>query len=182
MSFVNKITNKITNKIKNRIPDKIKSWFDYLFRVRAKQKDIKFTDCQEDAGKILQEILKGAAQDKKSIEGKEDIAENLADNPFASITFSILEDNIVHINCTWADEMIAPAYGEMLYRINSGGFAQEIIEILMEHAQNTPQDVMVVRDIISFWQMLQTNEDNQPLISPSNVFATEQSPHMHDME
>ena len=104
----------------------------------------------------------------------------------ADITFSILDNGNIYINCQWTEDMVAPAYGELLYKINNGDFTGEIIDILVGHLVDAPQDGEIVGEIINCWRMIKDSQKNQPLISPSSVFDTAQQmpmpPDMEEME
>ena len=120
----------------------------------------------------------------KQPENEEDI---IPPTPLGNITFSILNDGTVYINCHWAHESVAPAYGELMYKINNGNFTEDIIDTLLGRLPQSPQDAPAVREIVDCWKTIKDNEENQPLISPSDVFAIEQpemqmSPNMEDME
>lgn len=97
----------------------------------------------------------------------------------ASLTFSILENGNTHIHCQWDDDMIAPTYGELLYRVNNGDFTDEIISILVNYAQDMPQDAPTIEEIIGCWQVIKEGADNIPLINPSNVFAIAEQHQAH---
>ena len=110
-------------------------------------------------------------------------------NVLGNITFSILTNGNVHIGCQWIDNQVADkqifyqSFGELLYQINSGSFAEEIISILITHMENTPQDTEMINHIIGQWQAIKDHVEDQPLIQPSSVFSNPQiNPDMHEME
>ena len=103
------------------------------------------------------------------------------------ITFSILDDGRIHISCHWANKYVAPAYGELMYKLNNGDLTGDIIDTLLGRLPQHPQEATVIQEIIDYWKMIKDNEENQPLISPSSVFAMEQPemqmpPNMEEME
>ena len=110
-------------------------------------------------------------------------AENLNDdfnqddipvNTVANITFSLLDNGALHINCKWMDRCLAKPYGELLYKIHSGNLTTETLSILVEYSRRVPQDTGVVNEIIEQWRTIKDQEENQPLVKPSNVFAMAQ--------
>ena len=100
--------------------------------------------------------------------------ETIAPNDImGSITFSILKTGNLHINCEWQEGMIPQAYGELLYQINEGELTNEIVAILMSHVRDSPQDLEIVSEIVEYWRIMKEHMENQPVISPSNVFSIE---------
>ena len=96
-----------------------------------------------------------------------------SDQIMGGITFSILKTGNVHINCEWSAGMIPQAYGELLYQINEGELTNEIVSILMSHVRSDPQDLEIVSEIVEYWRIMKEHMENQPVISPSNVFSIE---------
>uniref|UniRef100_A0A6M3LBC9 Uncharacterized protein n=1 Tax=viral metagenome TaxID=1070528 RepID=A0A6M3LBC9_9ZZZZ len=96
------------------------------------------------------------------------------ENVCANITFSILTTGDLHVNCQWLDIDIAKAYGEMLYKITGGSLIAEIISILVEYARQSPKDANKINNILNCWRRLKEQEENQPLIKPSDVLSLAQ--------
>jgi len=103
------------------------------------------------------------------------LSKNANKNVHASITFSILDDGNVYINCQWDKhdnkDSMAMIYGELLYKINSGDFIEDIINILIQQSEEHEEHTEIIMEILNYWKMIKEHTENQPLIKPSDVFA-----------
>ena len=138
-------------------------------------------DCQdgcdnehcEDCGK---ELTEEDRQDREDFEDNHPLNRSRA-----SIHFHLLDDNDIFIFCDFTPDEMEQEYGEMLHRITSGQVVASIIEILMNHKEEIPELAKTVDNILQNWYNIKTEEDNEPIISPSSVFKAPMMPMMRQM-
>lgn len=105
-----------------------------------------------------------------------------------SITFEIDSEKKVHISLklpTQYNDIVesSEVYAEMLLSINYGFFFKEILNNLHQKSidsKNT-EEILLIDNILFFWatlinqhqqSLIKKNDSKDPLISPSQVFAT----------
>lgn len=98
------------------------------------------------------------------------------DTVVANLNFSLLDTGKVHVGCSWMDAELAPAYGELLYRVNNGDFIADIVQVLLNRSNSSMDEAMSIEvaNIMMSWQSVKEICEDEPLIKPSEVFAPEE--------
>jgi hypothetical protein len=101
-----------------------------------------------------------------------------------SLTFNVYSDNKVKIECALPDlEKLnddkildySEYYANLLFHVNEGKFINDII-LILNNDKTSDQELLFNKNILSFWaffhkeSLIDQNNENEPVISPINVF------------
>lgn len=116
---------------------------------------------------------------------EEEYTTQLADNEVGFIRIIVTKDARVNFEIDWAksDKNHAIMFGTMLYYLNNGMLAEQILGLLLDIQKETKDkklaDFKFIRKVIKRWkdllsiqyqQMAQTNNTDTPLIPPTQFF------------
>ena len=91
------------------------------------------------------------------------------DSAQSIVSFLITKTGNIDLNISWdeVDQTTARNLATVLFLINSGAFENNCAELLVQMAQEDPQQMPFVRSIIVEWN---NRKAGDPLIKPSEVF------------
>lgn len=95
------------------------------------------------------------------------------ENKLASVDFYIDSSNKVNVNCEWTYETDhnAELLAELLFKINTGVFAANIVSVLSSEIQQKTENSDFAYKTILAWDRLNRNfknTNNQPLVRPTS--------------
>ncbi len=96
------------------------------------------------------------------------------------VQFIVNSEGEVEIDIRWAEETTSHAagLGRMLYVINSGGFKEDIVNLLATQAKDYESSKPFIGGVFAQWASLTKQEieaqeeaDNEPIIPPDNFLS-----------
>lgn len=96
------------------------------------------------------------------------------DNDLAYIKFAIDKNYNTNFSCDWQnlDHTLAMYLGKLLYDLNSGLYADPVLQHLTSRGINRPEEATFIRSVFNKWNDLTTTEesDSKPLVQPLVAF------------
>lgn len=119
----------------------------------------------------LEEIINSTVKlpEGQSVEDRSQIPANPEDSVQSVVSFLITKSGNIDLNISWDQEDLITAknLATVLFLINSGNFETNCAELLVQMAQQQPEQMNFVRTIINEWNERKSGET---LIKPSEVF------------
>jgi hypothetical protein len=98
---------------------------------------------------------------------------DIAENFLGQISFTVLKDGRLFVNCGWANsnDDTAEIYGKFLFLLNDGRMTKNILQYLLEFGSQDYRLAKFSNKIMEAWSKMDDEENNKPIISPLKVFA-----------